>query len=178
MAVTDEREFRKLFDRYCNYVYTIVFNRLRSCAGREEIEECVCDVFAEVYLHYDSEKAAGGSITGFIGTVARRRASAYFRRSAAAGNTACSDEELPESADPDTDIEGEIESRELRGILLDKIGELGEPDSTIIMQKYYYGRTADEIAGMTSLTPENVRVRSGRAVRKLREMLEKAGISL
>ena len=106
----DEREFRKLFDRYCNYVYTIVFNRLRSCAGREEIEECVCDVFAEVYLHYDSEKAAGGSITGFIGTVARRRASAYFRRSAAAGNTACSDEELPESAHQEH-AEGKEEER-------------------------------------------------------------------
>ena len=178
MAVTDERELRRLFDTYCNYVYTIVFNRLRSCAGLEDIEECVCDVFAEVYLHYDSEKAAGGSIQGFIGTVARRRASAYFRRAAASGKAAVSDEELLNAADPGTDIEGEIESRELHSILLDRIEELGEPDSTIIMQKYYYGRTADEIAGMTSLTPENVRVRSGRAVRKLREMLEKAGISL
>jgi RNA polymerase sigma-70 factor (ECF subfamily) len=63
-------------------------------------------------------------------------------------------------------------------MLLDKIAELGEPDSTIIMQKYYYGRSAKEIAAMTSLTPENIRVRSGRAVRKLREMLEEAGISL
>lgn len=31
---------------------------------------------------------------------------------------------------------------------------------------------------MVRLTPENIRVRSGRAVKKLKEMLERAGISL
>ncbi|MBR6967788.1 MAG: sigma-70 family RNA polymerase sigma factor [Ruminococcus sp.] len=177
IAVTDEREQRRLFDTYCNYVGTIVFNRLRSCAGREDMEECLCDVFAEVYLHYDSEKAAGGSEQGFIGTVARRKAAAYYRRAVASERTE-SGEELLNAADPAADTERELESRELRSMLLDKIAELGEPDSTIIMQKYYYGRSAREIAAMTSLTPENIRVRSGRAVRKLGEMLEKAGISL
>ena len=67
---------------------------------------------------------------------------------------------------------------EHRRLLLDAVAELGEPDSTIIIQKYYYGRSAKEIAKMLSLTPENIRVRSGRAVRKLKEMLEKSGISL
>ena len=68
--------------------------------------------------------------------------------------------------------------KECRRIILDKIAELGEPDSTIIFQKYYYGRSAKEIAEMVRLTPENIRVRSGRAVKKLKEMLERAGISL
>ena len=63
-------------------------------------------------------------------------------------------------------------------IILGKIAGLGEPDSTIIIQKYYYGRSAAEIAGMVKLTPENIRVRSGRAVKKLKEMLEKEDISL
>ena len=45
-----EEAHRELFEQYCNYVYTIVFNRLRSCAGREDVEECVCDVFSDVYF--------------------------------------------------------------------------------------------------------------------------------
>ena len=65
-----------------------------------------------------------------------------------------------------------------RSVLLGKIRDLGEPDSTIILMKYYYGRSAKDIAGAVSLTPENVRVRSGRALKKLRGILEKAGISL
>ena len=45
-----EEAHKALFEAYCNYVYTIVFNRLRSCASREDIDECVCDVFADVFL--------------------------------------------------------------------------------------------------------------------------------
>ena len=63
-------------------------------------------------------------------------------------------------------------------IILEKIAELGEPDSTIIIQKYYYGRTSKEISEMLSITPEHIRVRNSRAVRKLKDMLEHEGISL
>ena len=170
---------KELFDTYCNYVYAIVFNRLRSCASREDIDECVCDVFADVYIYYDTSKDISGDISGFIGTVARRKAGAYYRRSTSSRyETVPIDDEETERIDPDTDVEDEIERKQLRRAVLDSISALGEPDSTIIVQKYYFGRSANEISGMVSLTPENVRVRSGRAVRKLKELLEKAGISI
>ena len=51
---------RLFYDEYKSYVYTIVFNRLRSCASREDIEECVCDVFVDVYLSYDEYRDVSG----------------------------------------------------------------------------------------------------------------------
>ena len=45
-----EKGHRVLFDEYKNYVYTIVYNRLRSVTSREDIEECVSDVFAEICI--------------------------------------------------------------------------------------------------------------------------------
>ena len=177
--ISDEEARRELFGAYCGYVYTIVFNRLRSVASREDIEECVCDVFADVYRSYDPGYGISGDMAGFIGTIARRRAADIYRRRTSSGAESVSldDGSFSEIA-ADTDIEAEAELKELRSIILDRIAELGEPDSTIIIQKYYYGRSAKEISEMVSLTPENVRVRSGRAVRKLKELLEKAGISL
>lgn len=165
-------------DIYGNYVYAVVFNRLRSCASREDIEECICDVFADVYVYYDTDKALSGDVTGFIGTIARRKAAAYYRKKVSGYDTVSVDDEETERIDPDTDIEDEIEKKMLRKAVLDGISALGEPDSEIIIQKYYYGRSAEEISRMVSLTPENVRVRSSRAVRKLKELLEKAGISM
>ena len=41
---------RALFDEYCAYVYAIAAQKLRTCASREDIEECVSDVFADVLL--------------------------------------------------------------------------------------------------------------------------------
>ena len=173
-----EEAHKALFEAYCNYVYTIVFNRLRSCASREDIEECVCDVFADVYCYYDSEKELSGDISGFIGTIARRKAAVIYKDKVSNENTVSIDDELTQQLTSEQDVESETAANEQRRVILGKIAELGEPDSTIIIQKFYYGHSAREIAEMVRLTPENVRVRSGRAVKKLREMLEKADISL
>ncbi len=178
LGVSAEQAHRRLFEIYCGYVYTIVFNRLRSCASREDIEECVCDVFADVYIYYDGSKDVSGDISGFIGTVARRRAAAVFRRSLGRTAPVSLDDDAVQQVSSGQDVEAETGDNERRRVLLDRIDELGEPDSTIIIHKYYYGRSAKEIAEMVSLPPENVRVRSGRAVRKLRESLEKSGFSL
>lgn len=178
---SSQQAHRELFENYCNYVYTIVFNRLRSCASREDIEECVCDVFVDFYIYYDSARDPSGDISGFIGTIARRKAAEiYKRKSARLRETPVIsiDEDDSRQLVSDQNIENETEKKEQRRIILDKIAELGEPDSTILIQKYYYGRSAKEIADMVSLTPENIRVRSGRAVKRLGEILEKNGITL
>ena len=170
---------RALFDEYCNYVYAIVFNKLRSCAGREDIEECVGDVFADVYIFYDSEGGYSGDLSGFIGTVARRKAvDTYNRLVFGKIVTVPIDNDEPQQLSSDEDVEEIISQNELRRILLDKIDELGEPDTTIIIQKYFYRRTAKEISKLVELSPEAIRVRSGRALKRLKEALERAGITL
>lgn len=170
---------RALFDEYCGYVYAIVFNKLRSCAAMEDIEECVGDVFADIYIFYDSEGDFSGDVKGFIGTVARRKAIDTYNRLISKKIAAVPiDDEESQNIESPENVEDIVAQKELRRILLDKIAELGEPDSTIIIQKYYYGRTAKEISDIVSLTPENIRVRSGRAIKRLKEKLEKENITL
>ena len=67
------------------------------------------------------------------------------------------------------------EKTELRSILYKKIDELGEPESTIIMQKYFFGRTSKEIADIVSMSADNVRAHCSRAVKKLKDMLVQVG---
>ena len=178
MKISIQQAHKDLFETYCNYVYTIVFNRLRSCGSREDIEDCVCDVFADVYCFYDTEKQLSGDISGFIGTIARRKAGFIYKKKCLVADTVSIDDDFVQELRSECDVEGDADENERRKIILDTIAELGEPDATLIIQKYYYGRSAKEIAEIVSMTPENIRVRSGRAVRKLKGMLEKAGISL
>ncbi len=172
LEINRKQAHKELFFAYCGYVYTIVFNRLRSCASREDIEECVCDVFADVYLSYDSEKSIDGDVSGFIGTVARNRAAEIYRKLSSHKNTLSVSDEMAENLPSEQDIVADTEKNERRRMLLNAVNALGEPDATIIIMKYYYCRSAREIAEITDLTPENVRVRSGRAVKKLKEMLK------
>ncbi len=172
LKISRQQAHKELFSAYCGYVYTIVFNRLRSCASSEDIEECVCDVFADIYLYYDDTKDINGDISGFIGTVARNKSADLYKKLNSHTTVLSVSDELAETLPSEQDIENDTEKNERRRIILNAINDLGEPDAAIIIHKYYYCRSAREIADITGLTPENVRVRSGRAVKKLKAMLK------
>ncbi len=174
---TPDQGRRALFDEYCNYVYAIAAGKIRSCGTREDIEECVSDIFADVYRLIDAGKVTG-SLKGVIVTVAKRRAIDSFRRlSGQSGRSVSIDDEdfvEPQSSER---IDADAEKRDRDRVIMKKIGELGEPDSTIIIQQFFYNRTAKEIAKTVSLTAGNVQKRSSRAREKLKALLLEVGIS-
>lgn len=173
-----DRAYRALFDEYCDYVYAVVYNKIGSLASREDIEECVSDVFAEVWFGFDNELAQSGDIKGYIGTVAKRRAINRFHSlKLRAGRSADDSESALGLARDATDLESETDQAEVRRIMLKSIEALGEPDSTIIIHKYYYGHSSMQIAKMLSMKPSAVRMRTKRAVAKLGELLKDAGIT-
>lgn len=62
MAESVQKCHRAVFDKYCNYVYAIVINILRNCGSREDMEDCVSDVFFKIYKQLDTTtEFSGGS---------------------------------------------------------------------------------------------------------------------
>ena len=171
-----ERGQRAFYDKYFNYVYTIVYSRLKGCASVEDIDECVGDVFAQCFLFFDKQEEISGNIKAFTASVSRRKAIDTYRRVARHTSRNISIEEDDEFVS-DEDIVTSTEQSELRQLLYDKVEELGEPDSTIIIQKYYYGRSSKEIAKIVDMTSDNVRTRCSRAIKRLREMLHEVGFA-
>jgi RNA polymerase sigma-70 factor (ECF subfamily) len=171
-----ERGQRAFYDKYFNYVYTIVYARLRSYAEPEDIDECVGDVFAHCFFYFDKQEEINGDLKAFVAAVARNKAVDTYRRVARhkERNVAMDDNEEFIS---DENIAETAETSEMRQLLYDKVGELGEPDSTIIIQKYFYGRSSKEIAKIVELSSDNVRARCSRAVKRLRELLLQAGFA-
>ena len=168
---------RALMKEYGRYVYSIVFNKLRSCGTQEDIEECVCDVFADIFIKFEYDEKYVNDIKGYIGTVAKRTAIDRFRSiSAVSRYTACADEDEMAQLVSDFSVEEQADSSELRRVLLQKINELGEPDSTILIQKFYYHRKSSEIAETVSMTASSVRSRCTRAIGKLKQKLIEADI--
>ncbi|MBP0988987.1 MAG: sigma-70 family RNA polymerase sigma factor [Oscillospiraceae bacterium] len=173
---SQEEGFRALFRQYQAYVYAIVWGRLCKVCTKEDAEECVSDVFASVFLHFDH--IAEGALQGYIGVTAKRAAIDRFRKQASRKDTfSLSDENLPEPVSPE-DVEAETEAAAVSETLLAEIRALGEPDATIIIQKYFYNRKSEEIAAAVNLQTINVRVRLSRALKRLRKRLEDKGITL
>ncbi len=168
---------RALFDEYCNYVYAVVMNVLRNCGSREDVEECVSDVFVKIYRSYANGELRDGDLKGFVGAVAKHTSIDYMRKlmSHNKRNTSMDDENFPEIAS-DSRLDADTENKERNRILMEMVNSLGEPDSTIIVQQYFYERTAKEIANSIGMTAGAVQKRSVRAREKLKDMLMKMGI--
>ena len=59
-----EKGQRAFYDKYFNYVYTIVFAKLKSVASIEDVDECVGDVFALCFIFFDKQDVIQGNLNG------------------------------------------------------------------------------------------------------------------
>ena len=171
MREAPPRGQRALFDEYYNYVCAVVVRVLHGYGSREDMDECVMDVFTNVFLRLDEARVTG--LKGFIGTIARNTAISRRRSLKADGSAALSMEsDLPFGLSTGEDIAGSTEASVLAGQLLEKIKELGKPDSELIIQRYFYDRSSGEIASAMGMTPAAVRMRCARALKRLRKDLK------
>ena len=166
-----------LFDEYLNYVYAIVYNKLRSCGSREDMEECIGDVFSAVFISYDRSGSFEGDLKGFIGTIASRTAIQMYRKLVRHGDMVYLEDEKAEIADTEQ-VETSTERKAMQSTLLRLIKSLGEPDSDIIIRKYYFNMNSHEIAEKHSMSPEAVRMRCSRALKKLKALLADEGYDM
>jgi len=173
--VTDNSQ-REIFRRYYGLVYTIVFGRLSAYARHEDIEECVSDVFAEVFAGLDENYAFSGGLKGYIRMIASRRAVDTYRRLTAKLRFAA-DDISDEIADNIADTGSVSVQTEMKHIILNRIEELGKPDSIIIVRKFYFGFSYSEIAEDLGMSEYAVRKRAERALKKLKERLIKDGFT-
>ena len=163
MEQSPEAGRRALFDEYCGYVYAICANKLRNCGTSEDVDECLSDTFAAVFRYLDSASGKDGDLKGIIGTIANR--------------TVSIDSENFRELSSEIRVEEAAERSALRETVLDCIKRLGEPDSSIIVYFYYYGKKTKQIAPLVELTDSAVQKRLSRARKKLEELLREAGIT-
>lgn len=64
---------RILTAQYGGLVYSITWRRLQGCLRKEDIEECVSDVFFELYRCRDKIDLSKGSLKTFLLTIAERQ---------------------------------------------------------------------------------------------------------
>lgn len=166
--------FRALFQKYHGYVYAIVWNHICKVGTHEDAEECVCDVFTDIFLQFD--RIGEGKLQSYIRTVSKRKAIDCFRRLTARPPTEAMDAQ--EMIPSDEDVEQDCDKKALRQLLLDKIRMLGEPDATIIMMKYYYDCKTEVIAKTVHLNQAAVRKRLSRAMKRLQELLAADGFTM
>jgi len=160
--------FRRLVERYCRCVYAAARRQVRDRHLAEDVVQSVFCHLAARAARVDPSRLAGWLLT-VTHLSARRvlRAQARRRRY----------EELAAMKHPAI-VSDESDWFEVSAVLDGCLARLSDTDRTIVALRFFQGEDAAAIALSMNLSPAAVRRRTGRALEKLRRMLQRRGFTL
>lgn len=158
-----------LMEKYTGLVYTIVTSKLNSICTKEDIEECVSDVFCDFYNNLHSINLEKGSIKAFLGVISKRKAVDLYRKEKKKFDKVISlDSFKYEGLELlGIDSENEIEKRLLKLDILEEINKLEGSDKEIIVRKYYLGQASKEIAKDLKIKVNTLDKKASRIISKI-----------
>lgn len=161
-----------LLRQYAGLIYSVVKHKLAGQSFCDaDIEHCVADTFSEFYCDLDKFREAAGSIRAWLCVIARHNAFDRLRRfKKETGILSLDAEGVAEPQDNAFSVEESLITKEFKEELLQEIKALGQPDSTILLRKYYLCQSSKEIAEKLNLTVSSVDTRAHRAIQKLRNL--------
>lgn len=166
IKTSPDQGHRALYETYANYVYAVISRCLAGHGNQQDIEDCFVDTFTMIFQHINN--ISGESLKAYIGVAARNRALSYRGSLGRHRNTV----PLDDASEPAVrHVEEQFDKKELHQQMMQEIRALGEPDSTILIQKYFYGRKMKEIGKMVGLSANAAQVRCRRALDHLRKKL-------
>jgi len=170
---------RNIYSSYFRYVYAIVYNKLRKCAGTFDIEDCVSDVFADLFIYLGKNEIPDDKVKSVVSRIASNKSiDMYHKLNREYVRKLSLEEDGVSAVSSDEKVEDKAERSDVQNKILKIIYSLGSPDSDIFILKYYYNRSSSDIAKIITMKPDAVRKRCSRAKEKIRQMLEEAEISL
>ena len=166
-----EKGLEKIMDQYMAFVYTIVHGKLSGICTKQDMEECVSDIFYEIYKTRSLIDLEKGSFKSYLAVLAKRRAIDTFRKKHThAGDIAINEFEQERIAS-DVSVEKAVIAGETADLLIQEIRALGEPESQIMIRKYYFGQSTKMIAKALGIKENTVDKKISRALQKLKQAL-------
>ncbi|MDE6781931.1 MAG: sigma-70 family RNA polymerase sigma factor [Ruminococcus sp.] len=169
-----KKAYEKIIEQYSNLVYAITANKLNLYANSEDIEDCVSDIFVEVFRNLSNFSVSKGSLKVFISTIAKHSAiDAYRRLSYRQSVTDENDISEYGLLDMDENVEETVVKKINRQKVREAVMSLKEPERSVIIHQYYYNHTIREIADILCMSAGAVQQRSLRARKRIEKFLRK-----
>ena len=165
-----EQGLKVMMKNYMALIYTIIFNKLSGMYSKEDIEECVSDVFFEVFRYKSRIDLQKGSIKAFLAVIAKRKAIDMYRKNK--NNNHIPIDDISQSLyTAEDEVADSILLNESNLELIDAIKSLGEPDSEIIIRKYYLSQSSKDISKNIGLKVNTIDKKVSRCIQKLKKVL-------
>lgn len=168
MKAGDEQAMQKIICRYSRLLWSIVGAVLSQVGTVEDMEECVADVFIDLWEHPQKYDESRGSLKAWLSVIARNKAIDRYRQKTKIQTIPLEETMLMEKMG----IETEKEKNEgLRAAL----AGLTEEEREILLRRYVYQQKPKEMAVALALSVKQVENRLYRIKAKMRKQMEQEG---
>lgn len=171
-----EHAIRELNNKYGNICHKLSYNILNS---RQDAEECVNDAYLGVWNAIPP--ARPDPLLPFLCKIVRNlsltryHANRAFKR---CNGCTMAYEELADCLASSDTVENAIEEQELVRLIEGFLDTLSPENRVILMRRYWFSDSYEEIAKRTGLSEKNVSVRLTRIRKQLRRYFKERGILL
>lgn len=167
----DKEALRLLYRKYKKILFGLIISILHN---REEAEDCLQEVFIQVWEKADQFDASRGRVYSFLVTIARNKAidrtrSSDFKKSAQKDHTISDFSFTPES-DKNNPLE-DLELSERASIVRQALDKLGEKKREVLEIAYFQGLSQSQISEKMDVPLGTVKYRMRQGMIKLRENL-------
>lgn len=171
----DEQAIAETDKKYGNYCLTIAFNVL---SVREDSEECVNDAYLKVWNTIPP--TVPQCLKAFLGKITRNLAIDRYRASTRKkrGETVIALHELEDCIKSDMGIGSELDMNTLSDSINRFLRSLPEKECNIFLCRYYFVYSIKDISKRHGIKESHLRVILSRTRKKLKEHLEKEGITV
>lgn len=163
----DEQAMQKIICRYSRLLWSIVGAALSQVGTTEDMEECVADVFIDLWEHPQKYDESRGGLKAWLSVIARNKAIDRYRQ-----KTKIQTIPLEETVLAQMGVEPEMENREG---LQEALAELTEEEREILLRRYVYQQKPKEMAVALGLSVKQIENRLYRIKAKMRKQMEQEG---
>ena len=172
MASITKAAFEQVYRDYYLLVYKYIFKKINNTSIAEDLTSDIFFRAFQNYENYDSEKA---SIKTWLFKISENRLKNYYRDKKITVDINSEDILI---ATPDNIMLEAALLQECRNTLAEALNMLSDKYRKIIVLKFFYNRTTEEIASELNTTAGNVRIISMRALQKLSKYFLDKGLKL
>ena len=167
----DQDAFSYMIDTYSKLLWVIVGGILGNIGAVQDIEECISDVFIQVWKNPNAFDPEKGSLKTFLAVVAKSKALNAYRKLSKSRIV-----ELEEAVmSADCDLLEYIVEKEMCCELYNAITSLTEPNKEILLRRYFFDEKPARIAERFSIPVKEVENRLYQSKIKLRKILPEIG---
>ena len=167
----DETAMAEVMQKYTKLLWTVASAVLVNAASVQDVEECVADVFIQLWCFPEQFDPAKGKLASWLSMITRSKAIDRYRKIVRKAEVPI-DETIVCGK---MGVLAEIMEKEERRQLYETVCGLEESEREIVLRRYYYGQKPKEIAVAMDMSKKQVENRLYQAKRKLKKMYGKEG---